>query len=680
MTPPAVVFGKIADATGAAQEGVIVGVEAKDSRIADAVTDDEGGYRTAVYPSGEEYDLSATRGRKGGWNLGLRLTPGEWRRADFSLKEAAVISGRVRTMDTNFFQPAVVVQAIRAAPPQSNETARVVATLWTDPNGQFEFVNLKQGSYRLRAHGPGTLIDYEDGKPIELESGQSRLNLNFRMPPVKKGLWKNYTLMDGLRNDDVHDLLFDRQGMLWVATRGVVLRFDGLQWAHYTKEDGLSDNRVNGLAQDAKGNLWFATEQGVTCLANGAWRRFTLSERLPDNQVRAVAIAPGGSIWAATAQGVSRFDGADWKKFDWRDGLADENVYSLLIEPAGEVWFGTSGGASRFDGEGFQNFSAKDGLAPHGVFAIHRDPDGVLWFAGNGRVTRYDGRSFVQITAKEGLLPGVVQSLYRDPQGILWFGVNGRSGSSEGGVARWDGESFVFLTKGDGLAGSGVRSIRQTPDGALWFATDGGVSRYDEGTFRNFTVEDGLPHNTVSRLHAFPDGTLWFWRMARGTDEYHWPETDAGEGISRFDGRTFRTFTVADGLAGNHVQAICREPDGEVWITGQGGVSRFDGARFREAITGGEWGRDGGISICRDTEGTIWIGRHNGVSVSRVVRVENFSMQNELANQHVSAVHRDAGGAALVRHAESRNLALRRPAVREFLHHQRFAQRADLLH
>ncbi|MBI2947244.1 MAG: response regulator [Verrucomicrobia bacterium] len=479
---------------------------------------------------------------------------------------------------------------------------------------------------------------------MKVELGQSQPGLDFRMPPVKKGLWQNYTLLDGIRNDDVRDLLFDRDGMLWLATWGGALRFDGVQWTQYTKEEGLSDNRVNALARDAKGNLWLATENGVSCLTNRVWRRFFKADGLADDRVRALAGAPDGSMWFGTARGASRFDGKAWQKIDPPSGLGDEDVNCILREPDGAIWFGTSNGALRYEEGRWRNVFGQHGLAPHAVYSIHRDSDGTLWFGESGSVARYDGQAFTRLTTQDGLLPGVVHSILRDSRGVLWFGANNAADLSNGGVTRWDGRSVVCLSEADGLAGSGVRSIRQTPDGAVWFATDGGVSRYDENTFRRFTTQDGLPNNAVSRLQSFSDGTLWFWRIAHGSDEYHWPETDPGDGISRYDGRSFFSFTVSDGLAGNHVQTIGRDPSGEIWITGQGGVSRFDGKRFREPIKGGEWGRDGGISLYQDPEGKMWIGRHNGVSFAEGAWVENFSTTNVLANQHVSAIHRDNDG------------------------------------
>ena len=53
------------------------------------------------------------------------------------------------------------------------------------------------------------------------------------------------------------------------------------------------------------------------------------------------------------------------------------------------------------------------------------------------------------------------------------------------------------LTVEDGLGHSIVYRTTQTSDGYFWFSTDNGLTRYDGASFRNFTTEDGLPSNFI---------------------------------------------------------------------------------------------------------------------------------------------------------------------------------------
>ena len=62
-------------------------------------------------------------------------------------------------------------------------------------------------------------------------------------------------------------------------------------------------------------------------------------------------------------------------------------------------------------------------------------------------------------------------------------------------------------------------------------------------------------------------GNLWF-----GTQ---------GGGVSRYDGKSFTTFSTTQGLANNWVNNIVEDKAGNLWFgTLGGGVSRYDGKSF----------------------------------------------------------------------------------------------------
>ena len=79
----------------------------------------------------------------------------------------------------------------------------------------------------------------------------------------KDGL-KFYGVEDGLINDQVVDLLLDRTGNLWVATKGGLCCFDGSTFQSFTTEDGLPSNRIRCVLEDRRGHIWVGTDGGVT--------------------------------------------------------------------------------------------------------------------------------------------------------------------------------------------------------------------------------------------------------------------------------------------------------------------------------------------------------------------------------------------------------------------------------
>ena len=84
---------------------------------------------------------------------------------------------------------------------------------------------------------------------------------------------------------------------------------------------------------------------------------------------------------------------------------------------------------------------------------------------------------------------------------------------------------------------------------------------------RNFTVEDGLPSNIVRAVFKDSRGIMWI-----GT----------GAGLCRFNGREFKVYNSADGLAAENIFDITEDDKGNLWIGAMGGgISMFDGKKFR---------------------------------------------------------------------------------------------------
>ena len=49
----------------------------------------------------------------------------------------------------------------------------------------------------------------------------------------------------------------------------------------------------------------------------------------------------------------------------------------------------------------------------------------------------------------------------------------------------------------------------QDKEGFMWFATENGLSRFDGKNFKTFTTKDGLPDNEILKLFLDSKGRLW---------------------------------------------------------------------------------------------------------------------------------------------------------------------------
>ncbi len=290
-----------------------------------------------------------------------------------------------------------------------------------------------------------------------------------------------------------------------------------------------------------------------------------------------------GMLWFGTTEnGLYGFDGKTFRRFLMADGLNSNEVYTLFEERAGRMWVGTGKGLCLFDGQTFTEVRIplpKDlpiNANPryrnaHWVYQILQTKDGALWFATIDGVYRYDGKQFSffdQLQSAKGFLTpnDKAERMLEDRAGNLWFG----SRTNEG-VFRYDGKSLTRL-KLEVLYQNGPSPKPlawgwpqvQDRSGNIWFSSWGGAYRYNGQSFTAFSKAEGLP-GIVTRIVEDKNGYLWF----------------GGDGLCRYDGKTFRCFGARDGLNTSGVWSILEDKTGNLWVgTRETGLFLFDGNRF----------------------------------------------------------------------------------------------------
>ena len=76
--------------------------------------------------------------------------------------------------------------------------------------------------------------------------------------------FQQYGTAEGLANLDVHALLQDRDGFLWVGTDNGLFRYDGARCGAYGHGQGLPSTEVHAIGQFSQSaNLWVATSEGL---------------------------------------------------------------------------------------------------------------------------------------------------------------------------------------------------------------------------------------------------------------------------------------------------------------------------------------------------------------------------------------------------------------------------------
>ena len=495
----------------------------------------------------------------------------------------------------------------------------------------------------------------------------------------------------GLPQNTVHAIVQGRDGFLWIATEGGLVRFDGVDFRAYTRANtpGLPSDLIDDLMQDRAGTVWISTSGGLARMRGGKVEALGAAQGIPQTQVWRTFEDAHGAVWALTASGLFRVDGERATRAALDQDLTENSRMAAGAD--GSLWLGTADGLMYQDsggefrpigdagevvalatdeaGRGWAATRTGLEICPrHGdchqvaippdagvVHAIARDEQGRMWVGTDG------GLYLVTSRIRNVGQTGRVDFLYGDLQGALWAGTahglmrittNGTAellrggdvflsaaedregdlwlGTESGGLAVLRDRKFSALTADDGLTDEYVLALAQAPDGAVLAGTKGGgLNVFRDGRFRALTSAQGLTSNIVLAVAAATNGDVWV-----GTPD----------GLNMIRGNQVRAFTTADGLADDFVRSLYVGSHGELWIGTRRGLSRYENGKFTTWTALDGLGSDLIGAMAEDREGSLWIGTLGGLSRFRDGHFANFTTKDGLSSNVVTALYADRDG------------------------------------
>lgn len=169
----------------------------------------------------------------------------------------------------------------------------------------------------------------------------------------------------------------------------------------------------------------------------------------------------------------------------------------------------------------------------------------------------------------------------------------------------------LIKTQGSGKYANMHASL-QDKAGNLWFGTTGeGLYRYDGKSFTQFTTNDGLSDNTVYSLAEDKAGNIWI-----GT----------ADGLSRYDGKkisivpffandnVYNASNTNAGTQKNEVWSIMLDKKGKLWFGMRKGLYCYDGMFFTRFLDGKHISNPENLQLkmvacmLEDKDGIMWFG------------------------------------------------------------------------
>jgi signal transduction histidine kinase len=398
-------------------------------------------------------------------------------------------------------------------------------------------------------------------------------------------------------------------GVIWIGTRdsGVFrLRVTpGVpEIEHVT---GMPFAKINCLLPIAESTLLIGTSQGLLRLHNGK----SLPETHPElNSQEILALTRGlkGEVWISAGGGLFKIDAHEIAadgEIQSLDRLAVHSQVTALFEDRdGNLWIGGPDTLECYREDGFNTYSA--GLPSSNCGAIYVDEQGSAWLAPwDGGLFRLS-KGLVEPITVAGLKDDAVYSI-DGSAGEIWVG------RKYGGVTRlWQhGGAFQDVTyrRQDGVAQDSVYSIYRAPDGTVWAGTlNQGLSRFRGNTWHTFTTQDGLPSNTISAVTGNASGEIF-----AGTPN----------GLAELNKNGWVTYTAYDGLPPGAIESLLPDAAGTLWIGTAKGIAFLQSGAIHVPLSAPDplYGDILGIA---ESNGWLWIATGN-----HIVRVRCTALLND---------------------------------------------------
>ena len=477
---------------------------------------------------------------------------------------------------------------------------------------------------------------------------------NFFCTDISKIKFEYVTVDDGLSQGTIEDILQDKQGFMWFATRDGLNKYDGQKFVIYRNDskdaNSLASNWVLSLAQDPKGNLWIGSiGLNVYDPVLDKMTRIPVDikndKAFHGGQVFDISVDFDSTLWISTSNGLVHYSPAKnvFKTYtsDLKESsvFASNTIYSTIITRDNKLFVAV-------EADPIYVFNRSDGT--------FKELNYKLSYAG----ANYD------------------KNIQEDSNGLLYI-VSENSGVHIYNPATQESK-LIDVSEGGLNAVSVKTKVLQVGPDEIWIGTDGGgINIYHplSGVMQYLTPDsknaNSLNNKAVFKLYQDRDMNIWVGHFNTGISV--WKKNK--EKFTSFHHNPFNPFTINKEV----VCAIFEDSKGRIWVGQDGGGlnlfheenQSFEHFRHEtgnpESLT-----TDVILTIHEDTDGNLLLGTYSGglmiFDPDKKKVIKAFNAQDGLPSLHIWTIYRDSKDRywlALLRSGVS----LYNPANRSFVHY-----------
>lgn len=450
-----------------------------------------------------------------------------------------------------------------------------------------------------------------------------------------------YELSD-LPFKEVTDLLYDSDGLLWIATRNGLYCYDNYRLQEFRKDhihmDRLAGNEIKRVTEDHQKRIWIITGKGLDRLDKQTLRMERLQpDHFPAADIQQVIVSKNGHLWFATGKGLYEYspetDTYQPIPITGPDGQPME-VYGecLLEDHRGYIWFGTwDKGLFRYHPQSKEMVSYPQMNSRNSAHVLLEDEQKRIWVAGwtSGIHILSNAWDLEQMSIQTFAHPDLISntsycmSLDYTHRYVLIGSTRGITVADTEELGHF--QKLMDEQNESALPGEEVTGIVAGPNGFAWVGMIGkGVAAIEpsEMHFAQHTLpttQRNLKTSSIRSIFADRQGNLWLgigtqglavWEKQSG-NTYFWNEIPALQSL----------FTRM-----STIYAIAQSFDGHIWVSCYGGelleLAVPEGTADIRNLSVKYWKNETSplklgltFSIFEDRSDHLWFGGRNGIYV-----------------------------------------------------------------
>lgn len=499
---------------------------------------------------------------------------------------------------------------------------------------------------------------------------------------------------------DIHNIVQDHKGYMWMATNLGLIRYNGIEGEKFSKKVNDASNtigNIRALFVDSQGILWIGSNSGLStyntdCDCIQQYPPIDIGSPLID--VLSIAEDKNKDLWFGTLRnGLYKYNKKtnSFTKFNNElsesVNLTENSITQLIVDRHNNLWIGTMGSKSdkssgliKFhiesaDTKQFIHDSLNsNSLLDNRISALYEDQQGQILigtYKSGFHIYNSQNESLKRISFNkeapfdlhapysENSVVGddpFVSMIHQDKNGGYWIGTSGK------GVNYFNSSNQIFKNYNFNLVNPQLLSaIYEDKQGNLWI---GGI--HGSGLFktdplaRKHNLNTNFSNVTRSYESSYAPGIIWVMTLQQGLGKMNVKTNE----ITKYVHDKSNTSSIGH----NWVRTSYQENSNTLWVglgtgnesgmgSGDGGIDRMNIAtetfeHFK--LTRDDDGKDEfsytPYFICEDSDGYLWVsGGKGGLFRSDKEKKEFkpfkfFKNHNEPTDMILNVVQKDSKG------------------------------------